>query len=450
MPRRPSPPPLLLMAALLLLLLAATAAAAAARGDDPSAAAAGPGGLVVLDVTGHAPATLVNAKEDATEDALRNAVEQGGGTYLQSATEVTNGVLIRDKIKTQCRGFIDHFQPLADGPDGHGQYAVRVRAWVRQGEIANAIDEGLRPLIRRRGNPRLLLVANTEGGRLDEDMTLKMQEPLREWGFDVVSYGVDAQRQRAEAEAAAAGESDLDKAAKTAAALKADYFVVVGSTVTRYQPVTTYGVTTHPLTVHCGVQVIRTDTRMLLRSVRKDAKSDDAEDPDVTVARLTEGLMDEALLADARQIAVDWLDPLSEMEISIYKADAQTLADVVGWLRGVRALRDVNVRRTDDRGFTELTVRSPWTAGDLVLQLKQGLPAGATVASTGARIAIHCGGPGPTPGPVPDPPRQRNWGRLSALLAVGGLSLTSLVVAVVAWFRGRAENARAALQQWTD
>ncbi|WP_419807489.1 hypothetical protein [Sphingomonas sp.] len=431
-----------------LFLAVVLATRAGARADDPPPPSA-TAGTVVLDVTGHAPATLINAKEDATEDALRHAVEQGGGTALQSTTAVDNGVLIRDQILSECRGYVARYQPLAEGPDGHGQYAVRLRAWVKQGDVATAID-ALKPLIRRKGHPRMLLLADARGGRLDDDTLLDMQEPLRNWGFDVVSHDVLDQRQRAEAEEAARGELDPEKAAKVASAVKADYFVIVSSTVKKFPDVTTYGVTTHRLKVHCGVQVVRADTRMLLASAAKDADPNDDQDPDLTISRLTKELTDLSLRTVIGYVVKDWLDPLSELEISMYKADGQTLADVVGWLRTVRAMRDVNVRRTDDRGFTELTVRSPWTAGDLVLQLKQRLPAGATVESSGARISVNCPGSGRPPPAGPATAGRSNWAKLSALVTAGVLSLASLVVAAVAWAKGRMENAGAALHQWAD
>src|SRR3989338_7274939 len=53
-------------------------------------------------------------KEDAIQDALRNAVEKATGVFVYSTTDVENFQLVKDKIVTASRGYVKDYKITED------------------------------------------------------------------------------------------------------------------------------------------------------------------------------------------------------------------------------------------------------------------------------------------------------------------------------------------------
>jgi len=108
---------------------------------------------------------LANARDRAIEDALRRAVEQAVGTYIQSETVVENFMLVKDEILSRARGFVQSYKVVSEGKEDPTTYTVTVDALVRLGDVADAVEE----LIERAGRPRIMvLVHETVDGRPSE------------------------------------------------------------------------------------------------------------------------------------------------------------------------------------------------------------------------------------------------------------------------------------------
>jgi hypothetical protein len=69
------------------------------------------------------------AREDAIQDALRQAVAQVGGVHLKSSTEVQNFVTLNDAISTRADGYVKSSTVLEETPFPD-KYEVKVRATV--------------------------------------------------------------------------------------------------------------------------------------------------------------------------------------------------------------------------------------------------------------------------------------------------------------------------------
>ncbi|MDO4827529.1 MAG: hypothetical protein Q4B16_08290, partial [Bacteroidia bacterium] len=63
---------------------------------------------VTLVVTGEG-----STKEDATDNALRSAIEQAFGVFVSANTEILNDELVKDEIATVSSGNIRTFQELS-------------------------------------------------------------------------------------------------------------------------------------------------------------------------------------------------------------------------------------------------------------------------------------------------------------------------------------------------
>ena len=68
-------------------------------------------------------------KEEATKNALRNAIEQAFGTFVSSNTEVLNDELIKDEIATVSTGNVKSYKELSVNQN-NGIYDVSVQAVV--------------------------------------------------------------------------------------------------------------------------------------------------------------------------------------------------------------------------------------------------------------------------------------------------------------------------------
>ena len=69
------------------------------------------------------------SRDDALQDALRNAVGQALGTYVQSETRVENFKLLKDVIQTRTRGYVSQYKITSETQTKEG-YEVVIDAWV--------------------------------------------------------------------------------------------------------------------------------------------------------------------------------------------------------------------------------------------------------------------------------------------------------------------------------
>lgn len=170
----------------LALVLAGTVLIAGAAPE--SAGQGEQGRTVTVDGIGALQGEAVaRARDEAIEDALRRAVEQVIGTYIDSETQVENMQVISDKILSKARGFVEGYEIL-DEKQVPGLYRVRVRATMATRDVeSNLRAIGL--LYDRVGKPRILVVIpETHIGRRATDPAAEteiIRRFLRE-GFKVV------------------------------------------------------------------------------------------------------------------------------------------------------------------------------------------------------------------------------------------------------------------------
>ncbi|OAQ20931.1 hypothetical protein [Thermosulfurimonas dismutans] len=92
---------------------------------------------VTITATGSGP-----TRQAAINNALRAAVEQAMGAYIQSNTRVVEGRLDYDRIISASAGYIRHYDVLAEGQDPIDQvYKVKVRVEVDDYKLKNLIAQ---------------------------------------------------------------------------------------------------------------------------------------------------------------------------------------------------------------------------------------------------------------------------------------------------------------------
>ena len=152
------------------------------------------------------------SKDEARNDALRKALEQGGKQEISSHTQVENFELIRDTIYSRAEGIVSDYKVLQEGPGIGGTYFCKIEAKVNKtaiattwGEVQNVLDQLGRPGV-------AVCIVETIDGVVDRSSILesKIEERLIKSGFDVYNSAHLKAKAAKESDDAAA-EDDVAK-----------------------------------------------------------------------------------------------------------------------------------------------------------------------------------------------------------------------------------------------
>lgn len=102
----------------------------------------------------------VKARDDAINDAWRNAVERVMGTHVQSSTITENFMLIQDNIYTKTSGYISDYEVTNETEDPD-MITVTMRATVKESELVSDL-EAIGVLMSRMNYPRLLVLIDEQ------------------------------------------------------------------------------------------------------------------------------------------------------------------------------------------------------------------------------------------------------------------------------------------------
>jgi len=111
--------------------------------------ATGSGSIVGNDVA--------HAKDDAVDDALRNAIEQSLGTLIQAESLVENSQLIEDRIYSKTEGYVQKYTVVSEERTAPDLFEVTVKAWVKIADLKSDLD-AIATLLKRKNMPRLMVL----------------------------------------------------------------------------------------------------------------------------------------------------------------------------------------------------------------------------------------------------------------------------------------------------
>ncbi len=161
------------------------------------------------------------ARDDAIDDALRKAVEQGVGAYVSSESLVDKMVLVEDRIYSESRGFIESYKILKEKRED-GIFEVTISAVVKMANLAKEL-EAIGLIIRQKENPRVMVVVHSretgsayrgveqEGNSSSEN---QLEKILLAKGFRLVDAGQTRRRQELESFLLAGDPSQAGRLAK--------------------------------------------------------------------------------------------------------------------------------------------------------------------------------------------------------------------------------------------
>ncbi|HNQ23685.1 MAG TPA: hypothetical protein PKK06_11380 [Phycisphaerae bacterium] len=107
--------------------------------------------IVEVTVTGEGM-----TEDEARRDALRKALETGGGVEISSHSQVENFVLIRDTIYARAEGIVTDYKIVEKGPAAGGIYFCKIVAKVDKSVIASTWG-AVQNLLDQLGQPRIVI-----------------------------------------------------------------------------------------------------------------------------------------------------------------------------------------------------------------------------------------------------------------------------------------------------
>lgn len=99
----------------------------------------------------------VKAREDAISAALRNAVEQVVGMFVESDVLVENYMTMEDKIYTRTTGYVQSYDVISTSKQLDNAVEVTIRAVVKMSDLKNDLA-AIGVLISRKGKPRTMVL----------------------------------------------------------------------------------------------------------------------------------------------------------------------------------------------------------------------------------------------------------------------------------------------------
>jgi len=312
--------------------------------------------------------------QEATRDAVRKAVEQGGGVYVTRATTVHNFELMSDTIYSRAAGYVKRYT-IVKREEDEGLYQVTIDATVSTGKLKD--DWGaLNMLIQRVGWPNLLIIADEEvvsGNSSGNAAEYKLREIFEELGFDLIddeTIALIPGLSKTELHGLSSDEAIMRAAARA----HADYALVAKVRLETGRPREVYGVVTTPVTATVDLKVVSAESPQQLASKSAIGKKSSR---DATSA------IREAIGEACKQIATEaldrmlyhWVRDLDEGARVVCigdRIDTQVLNDVIDRLRSTARIRGANVVHHREGEMSIVKVISPlesMTLGKLLEEL---------------------------------------------------------------------------------
>lgn len=363
----------------LLLLLALLAITAAAQ-DTVTVRATGLGVIFHGDTA--------KARDDAIKDAIRQAVEQTTGMFIDSQTRIEMFETLEDSIYARSNAYVLDYRVVREGYGSfENSYEVEVECTVARGALERRLAElDVFTLTSLLDNPRIMVIIEEENqmqgshqywwewSALDMGTTeATLLEILLNKDFPLVD-STQARRNIDRDMAMAALTGDAMAAAEIGLQYGAEY-VIAGKAVVRGVDITAYGVTagsgmrSYQATVN--LRAYSTGSARLVASTSQSGTAAHTHE-------LTGG--NEALRAATRQAADTIMDQILKawsreaatgqtIMVTVYNADNATLNKLTVWLQErIRGIQRVIVRQ--HFGLTaKLEVHSNYNASALAKEI---------------------------------------------------------------------------------
>lgn len=331
---------------------------------------------------------IAKARDDAIKDAIRQAVEQTTGMFIDSQTRVEMFETLEDSIYARSNAYVLDYRVLNEGYGSfENSYEVEVECTVAKGALEEKLSElDVFTISTMIGNPRIMVVIEEENllqgyhyywwdwEALDMGTTeMTLQEILLDNEFPLVD-AAQARRNIDRDMVMAALTGDAMAAAEIGLQYGAEY-VITGKAVVKGSDITAYGVTagsgmrSYQATVN--LKAYSTGSARMVASTSKSASA--AHTDDLTggnealrqaTTQAADKIMGQILKAWAREAAQG-----QTIQVTVYNADSATLNSLMVWMQEqIRGIERINVRQ--HFGLTaKLEVQSDYDAAALAKEI---------------------------------------------------------------------------------
>ncbi|MCK5164690.1 MAG: hypothetical protein KAQ72_13280 [Desulfobacula sp.] len=213
--------------------------------------------------------TSLLSREDALRQALRLAVEQSVGVFIQLSVEIENYELKKDKIMSRAQGYIKQYSVLKDETSG-SLYLVGIRATVSLDKIKDDLL-AMKILLSSMDLPKLMILIQENYVDMDnigmQIAETELYSQLSAKGFDLVDKAqLETIKNQSRARQALAG--NIDAAKSLGMALGAQY-IILGKAVTQDAGEAYSGTGLKSIQATLQLRVIQTQSGIILGSVVK-------------------------------------------------------------------------------------------------------------------------------------------------------------------------------------
>jgi len=291
-----------------------------------------------------------SAWDEALNDALRKAVEQGVGTFVATELTVEQKKLVDERIYTESRGYIQNYKIVREGETG-GIYEVEISALVKMEKLAGDL-EAIGLLIRKKQNPRVMVIIYSseidrnrsffdsdvarEGNRNTEN---QVESSLIEKGFKLVDAGQARRKKQLESLFL---KGDPSRAAKIAKDFGAEILIQGEVRRSFVDKRSVFGRPTRFFSNEIRMKALETDTGKVLFSGYK-TRPPSGVGALLPLEDATSELMDEMIEGILDQWRKDVFQAGS-YQLDISGVSFTLLSRLKEKLRNIRGLSDVQVR----------------------------------------------------------------------------------------------------------
>jgi hypothetical protein len=312
------------------------------------------------------PCKSSKARDEAVNDALRKAVEQGVGTFVTAELTVEQQKLVEERIFTESKGYIQSYKVVREGSKDD-LYEVEVSALVKMGKLSGDL-ESIGLLIRKKENPRVMVVAysretNTsplgvelEGNRNVEN---QIESALLQKGFQLVDAGQVNRKKQLEGLLL---KGDPTRAGKMARDFGAEVLVEAEVRRTFAGERQVYGRNIRFFSNEVRVKALETDTAKILYSGYKTRPASGAE-AFLPLEEATSELIDEMTAGILEQWRKDVFQAGS-YQIEVAGISFNDLSKFKDGLKKIRGVNAVQVRSFQS-GHASLEVKYQGSAQEL-------------------------------------------------------------------------------------
>ena len=245
------------------------------------------------------------ARDRAIDDALRKAVEQTLGSFIDSQTKVENYMVLEDRILSWSRGYVSNYQILSELKKSPELYEVQMQATVDISNLQNDAN-AVQNLIQSMGNPRVMFLIDEQNigesysryGYFEVDMNASetaMIDKFLAKNFQVVDPATVRQNRERDSILAAIN-GDAQAAAAIATALGAEV-VITGKAVAKVATGINLG-GMKSCQANLTARVVDADVGTILASGSKHAAYphiDEVTGGTLAIQKAAEGLADELI-----------------------------------------------------------------------------------------------------------------------------------------------------------